>query len=67
MTLTEQLRKAARGYHSVYALARDSGICQPVLQRFVSGDRGMYLQTADRLAAFFGMHLTRPVRPKGGA
>jgi hypothetical protein len=64
MSLSDQLREAIRNYGSVYAVARDSGVSQPVLQRFVTDQRDMYLKTADRLAEFFEMKLTRPKRTK---
>jgi DNA-binding phage protein len=64
MTVSEQLREAIRRYGSVYAVARDSEIVQPVLNRFVSGERDLRLATVDRLCEFFGMHLTRPKRGK---
>ncbi len=56
------LREAIRAYGSVYAVTRDSGISQTVLNRFLRGDRDLYLETAGRLADFFGMNLTRPTR-----
>ncbi len=62
MAISDQLREAIQGYGSVYRVAKDSGVSQPVVQRFVSGERDLRLQTADRLAAFFGMELTRPQR-----
>ena len=60
MALSDQLREAMSDYGSIYAVARDSGICQPVLNRFYRGDRDLHLKTADKLADFFGMKLTRP-------
>ena len=66
VSISEQLKKAIRAYGTVYAVARDSGVSCPVLQRFVAGQRDVYLATADRLCVFFGMHLTQPTakRPK---
>lgn len=61
MTLSEQLREAIRTYGSVYAVARDSGVSQSVLQRFVTEERDVYLETADRLADFFELEL-RPCK-----
>jgi len=60
MAVSEQLREAIQNYGSVYAVARDSGVSQSALQRFVTEERDLYLATADRLCEFFGMHLTRP-------
>ncbi|HUT11509.1 MAG TPA: hypothetical protein VMY42_13495 [Thermoguttaceae bacterium] len=64
MTLSEQLRKAIRNYGSVYAVARDTGVAQSILQRFMTEERDMYISTADKLAEFFEMRLTRPKRAK---
>ncbi len=62
MSITEQLQEAIRNYGSVYAVARDSGVTQPSLQRFMADERDLYLATVDRLCEFFGMRLTRPKR-----
>jgi len=65
-SMTDQLRAAVHdsGF-SINHIATGAGIPQPVLQRFCSGNReNIRLDTADRLAAYFGMHLTRPLRPK---
>ena len=62
MAISDQLREAIRSYGSVYRVAKDSGVSQPVVQRFVKGERDLRLETVDRLAAFFGMELTRPRR-----
>jgi plasmid maintenance system antidote protein VapI len=43
---------------SVYRIAKDTGISQPALQRFVSGQRGITLDTADKLATYFKLKLT---------
>ena len=50
---------------SVYAIAKATGVRQQVLQRFVAGDRdNIRIDTADKLATFFGMRFTAPRRPK---
>ncbi len=65
-TLTDQLRAAVRDSGlSINHIANGAYIPQPVLQRFASGDRdNLRLDTADKLAAYFGMRLTTPRRPK---
>jgi len=60
MSISTQLREAIRRYGSVYAVARDSGVSQPALQRFMTEERDLYLGTVDRLCEFFQMRLTRP-------
>lgn len=48
---------------SVYEIAKGSGVPQPVLQRFVTGRQAnIRLDTASKLAAYFGMRLTPPTR-----
>ena len=67
MTLQDQLRQAVRDSGvSLYRVAKDSGVRYQVLHRFVSGKRDLTLETASRLADFFGMRFTRPRRPKKG-
>ena len=62
MGISDQLREAIRAYGSVYRLAKDSGVPQPVVNRFVTGERDLKLATADRLTEFLGMKLTQPRR-----
>lgn len=57
-TLAETLRDAVHASgESVARIARQAGIAQPVLHRFVSGERDLTLRVADRLAAHFGLSL----------
>jgi plasmid maintenance system antidote protein VapI len=66
-TLTEQLKQAvAATGKSVTAVARESGVPQPVLHRFVTGERGLLLDTADRLCAYLGLHLHPAVEVRAG-
>lgn len=59
--LAEVLRQAIRGGgETVAAVARGAGIVQPVLYRFVKGERDLTLRTADKLARYLGLEL----RPK---
>ncbi|HOI37360.1 MAG TPA: helix-turn-helix domain-containing protein [Bacillota bacterium] len=53
----------ARSGLSVFRLAKDSGVSQPVLCRFVNGQRGITLATAAKLVEALGLEL-RPVRTK---
>ena len=66
MSLSEQLREAIRSYGSVYAVARDSGVSQSALQRFVTEERDVYLETADRLAEFFDLELKPRTKQRKG-
>jgi len=49
---------------TLYRIGKGTGIAYPVLYRFASGERDLTLETASRLADYFGMRLTRPRRPK---
>jgi len=67
MALQDQLRQAVQDSGlTLYAIAKGAKIAYPVLYRFASGERDLTLETATRLADFFGMKLTRPKRPKTG-
>ncbi len=58
-TLADTIRRAvdATGL-SVYAVAKASGISQPIVHRFMNGERGLTLDTADKLCRFLGLRLT---------
>ena len=68
MPIADQLREAIRASGKpVAAIARESGVPQPMLSRFVNG-YDLRVATADRLAAYFGLEFTRPAsepRPAG--
>ncbi len=64
MSITDQLQAAIQNYGSLYAVARDSGVSYSSLQRFMTHQRDIYLETVDRLCELFEMHLTRPKRAK---
>ena len=60
-SLGDQLRQAIKDSGlSVYAVAKGSGLSQASTQRFVTKERDLYLDSATRLAHFFGMELTAP-------
>ena len=66
MSLTEQLRDAIESSGlTLYRIAKDAGIPYAVLHRFATSERQVRLDQADKLAAYFSMRLTRPVKPKG--
>jgi plasmid maintenance system antidote protein VapI len=67
MALQDQLRQAVQDSGlTLYAIAKGAKIAYPVLYRFASGERDLTLETATKLADYFGMKLTRPKRPKKG-
>jgi len=67
MALQDQLRQAIENSGlTLYRIAKDSGVAYQVLHRFARGERDLTLETATKLADYFGMRLTRPRRPKTG-
>lgn len=70
LDLVERIQTAiAASGESLYAIARKSGVSYPVLHRFVTGKRGVTLDTAAQLAKALGLELVeqqkRPERPSG--
>jgi transcriptional regulator with XRE-family HTH domain len=59
-SLVEVLRREILGAgKSVFAVAREAHVSQPILSRFLSGKRGITLQTAERLCHSLGLELRR--------
>ena len=62
--LEATLRKAIeRSEASRYAISQATGIPQSALSRFVSGERSISLDYADKLARYFGLELKPEVSP----
>jgi plasmid maintenance system antidote protein VapI len=58
LTMADQLRNAIQDHgKAVSAIAVESGIPQPVLHRFVKGERDLTLTTAEKLVWYFDMEL----------
>jgi plasmid maintenance system antidote protein VapI len=55
--LSEQLREFARSAGTVYRVAKESGVSQPALQRFVYGGESISMGNADELATYLGLAL----------
>ena len=62
MKVSETLREAARKAGTVYRVAKDSGVSQPALQRFVNEGTPLAMKNIDRLAAYLELEL-KPPRP----
>ena len=63
-TITEQLKAAITDHGlNVNQLAKETGIAQPILHRFMSGERDLKLETVDRLAAHLGLVLVEQRKP----
>jgi hypothetical protein len=59
-TITARLKEAIRESGLThYRLSKLSGIVQPVIDRFVAGERDIRLETAERLAFTLCLTLTR--------
>lgn len=64
-TMTQTLRTAIRQSElSLYMIAKHAGVTRPSLSMFMSGQRSLRLDLADRVAVFLGLEL-RPARRKG--
>lgn len=56
--MADRLRKAVRdSKKTVNAIAVESKISQPILYRFMAGERDLKLRTAQKLADYFGLEL----------
>jgi plasmid maintenance system antidote protein VapI len=61
--LEKQIRTAIKkSGNSVYRLAKDSGVPQAALCRFVNGKRGITLATASKLVKTLGLRLIKSQR-----
>ncbi len=59
-TLSEQLRSAILSAPvSRYRIAKEAGVSEAVLSRFVNGETGLRMAIADRLAAYFKLELRK--------
>jgi transcriptional regulator with XRE-family HTH domain len=58
LSLADTIKEAvAATGKSVNAVASESGVSQPILQRFLAGTRGITLETAERLCAYLKLEL----------
>jgi plasmid maintenance system antidote protein VapI len=65
MGLTERLREAIRtSGESFNAISRATGVAVPVISRFARRERSLKIETADRLAAYFGLELVPQQKTK---
>ncbi len=58
MSISDRLRAAIVAAGTVYRVAKGSGVSQPVLWRFLRGERGLTLDTVDKLAEFLRLDLS---------
>jgi plasmid maintenance system antidote protein VapI len=58
----DELREAIRNSgETEYRVAKESGVAQPILNRFLHGERGVSLETAAKVCKYLGLHLA-PIR-----
>lgn len=57
--LKQAIRESGR---SVNSIAREAGIPQPSLHYFLRGERGLSLETAEKLAQLFGLEVREKKR-----
>ena len=59
-TMSDTLRRTIRDSGlTIYRIAKDTGVSQASLLRFMRGERSLRLDIADGLAEFFGLRLTK--------
>ncbi|REK13007.1 MAG: hypothetical protein DWQ37_10300 [Planctomycetota bacterium] len=69
VSLHDQLRqRIADSGVTLYRIAKDSDVKYAVLHRFVNRTAGMSLDSADKLAAYFGLRFCKDLntKKKGG-
>ena len=64
--LSDQFRRAVDASGMTrYRIAKELGIAESTMSRFMSGDRGLSLEYLDRLAELLDLKLVLPRRKKG--
>jgi transcriptional regulator with XRE-family HTH domain len=71
MSISSQLKKAIKASGMGYReLSRETGVAQPIISRFMAGERSLTLESVDALAKTLGLELAdrqdRPRRPSSG-
>jgi transcriptional regulator with XRE-family HTH domain len=68
MNVSETLRLAVeQSGMTRYVIAKETGIAQSMLSRFVTGRRGLSLDAVDRLSAFLKLELVSRAIKRGKA
>jgi plasmid maintenance system antidote protein VapI len=61
-SLVDELREAiVKCGETEYRVAKESGVAQPILNRFLRGERGISLETAAKVCKYLSLHLA-PIR-----
>lgn len=64
-TMTELLRDALAKAGSFYPIEAATGVKRQSMMKFVRGEQSLRLDTADKLAAYFGIECRRVRRREG--
>lgn len=68
-TLSDELRDAVeQSGLTRYAIWQETGIDQGTMSKFMAGNRGLSIESIDKLADLLGLHIVidaEPARPKG--
>ncbi|HPD14581.1 MAG TPA: hypothetical protein PLE19_06515 [Planctomycetota bacterium] len=65
--MAELLREALEGRtESLRAIERATGVKHPAMVNFLSRKRSFHLDSADKLAAYFGIEVKRPRKRRKG-
>jgi transcriptional regulator with XRE-family HTH domain len=64
-SLSDQIRDAIlKAGVSRYRIAKETGVDQPALSRFVHGERGLSIEALDAIGLYLGLTInSRPRRP----
>ncbi|MDX1965419.1 MAG: helix-turn-helix transcriptional regulator [Pirellulales bacterium] len=63
--LTDQLRQVIQASGQTrYSIWKQTGVTQDILSRFMTGERGMSLETADKLFEHFEIKLVTPTKKR---
>lgn len=67
-TLSDQIRDAILNAGvSRYRIAKETGVDQPALSRFVHGERGLSIEALDAIGLYLGLVIVKKQPKKKGA
>jgi transcriptional regulator with XRE-family HTH domain len=67
MSVSQTLRQAIRSSQQTrYAIAKATGISQAALSRFMTGERGLALESIDKLAPYLGLRVVAENKARKG-
>ena len=65
LSYADRIRRAIKADpRSLYRVGKDSGVAVSVLQRFMAGERGIHLATAEKLCRILGYDLVKTERSR---